>query len=258
MLPWQPKKHKQQSVLAQLFFCTAVVHGALLLPVFFIKQGPTAYHIQISNTAAKNLPVIFVPSSNASSAQHKSPTIQKSLRSIEKAVKKKVTKQKTKPKLPLKTVVAAPKKLVVATKKIETSEKKKVTEKKIEQEKIKPQTPDKIAQVEPPLAQTQEPPQESAASQARYVTANELEQLAIENYLKEELGTRWKPPQGLNKDLSCQIKLDVAADGSIGSIGVVNSSGVLLYDLAAEDLFINLKMLPEFARGKVFYITFKQ
>lgn len=75
--------------------------------------------------------------------------------------------------------------------------------------------------------------------------------------IQKELGTCWKPPVGLKKDLVCTIGVQYARDGTIADLGVKKPSGVLVYDISARTA-VQKMQLPRWAAGKEFTIAFRQ
>ena len=74
--------------------------------------------------------------------------------------------------------------------------------------------------------------------------------------VQEEIMTRWRPPMGLPKDLVCTISVRLDRQGGIVNTTVKKPSGVLIYDLAANQAAQEMK-LPQIAWGKEFSIAFK-
>lgn len=75
--------------------------------------------------------------------------------------------------------------------------------------------------------------------------------------IERELGTHWKPPKGLSKDLECHVKVLFGGDGTIVDCSLEKKSGVLIYDMAARAAAKAMK-LPRWAWGKEFTVAFKQ
>ncbi len=87
-----------------------------------------------------------------------------------------------------------------------------------------------------------------------YVTA---EQARMHECIEQEIVSRWKPPRGLSKELSCQIKCCIGGDGVVVSCILEKHSGVLIYDMSARSA-ARAMSLPRWAWGKDFTIVFKQ
>lgn len=75
--------------------------------------------------------------------------------------------------------------------------------------------------------------------------------------IQKELGSCWKPPVGLKKDLVCTIVVQFARDGTIADLSVKKPSGVLVYDISARSA-VQKMQLPRWASGKEFTIAFRQ
>ena len=87
-----------------------------------------------------------------------------------------------------------------------------------------------------------------------YVTA---EQARMHECIEQEIVSRWKPPRGLSKELTCQIKWCIGGDGCVVSCILEKPSGVLIYDMSARSA-ARAMSLPRWAWGKEFTIVFKQ
>ena len=87
-----------------------------------------------------------------------------------------------------------------------------------------------------------------------YVTA---EQARMHECIEQEIVSRWKPPRGLSKELTCQIKCCIGGDGCVVSCILEKPSGVLIYDMSARSA-ARAMSLPRWAWGKEFTIVFKQ
>lgn len=87
-----------------------------------------------------------------------------------------------------------------------------------------------------------------------YITA---EQARMYECIEQEIVSRWRPPCGLAKDLSCQIKCSIGGNGTVVACKIEKSSGVLIYDMAARSA-ARAMTLDRWAWGKEFTIIFKQ
>jgi hypothetical protein len=83
------------------------------------------------------------------------------------------------------------------------------------------------------------------------------EQARMYECIEQEIVSRWRPPRGLSKDLTCSIKCSIGTDGSVTSCTTEKSSGVLVYDMSARMASLAMK-LPRWAWGKDFIIIYKQ
>lgn len=89
---------------------------------------------------------------------------------------------------------------------------------------------------------------------ADYMNAEEAH---MHECIEQEIMARWKLPRGLPKELNCQIKCCMGADGTVSSCTLEKTSGVLIYDMAARSA-ARAMTLPRWAWGKEFTIVFKQ
>ncbi len=97
-------------------------------------------------------------------------------------------------------------------------------------------------------------PDDGQDYESEYTSA---EALRIVSTIECELETRWKPPHGLAKGLTCGVKVRIGGDGSVVACTIEESSGVLIYDMAARAAARAL-VLPRWACGREFVIAFKQ
>jgi len=138
-------------------------------------------------------------------------------------------------------------------------------------EKPKPQTEKKPEPIPVPVKEKENTVENLPLQQAKEeISANADEQVFDEDVvyvplvlarmycaLQEEISSQWKPPVGLAKDLECQISIELAADGTVLKSAVNESSGVLVYDVAARSAVRKINF-PRWAYGKEFTIAFKQ
>lgn len=263
MLLWQLKKHKKLSILGQLFCCIGLVHLLILLLFFIVKSPKKVFFLHIQkNPVARNLPVIFVPSKDIRQSTGQSVIVQK---------KEQPKKIEPKKEISIKPKVQEKKQTVVATNKNEKKTapiqnknvvaKKDVVNAKKEQVPPNPKKETLVEKKQEAVIAPQEKSQQAltqAAPEAMYVSATEIEQLTLQNFIQQEIGVHWRPPQSLAGQLQCNVKLSVNADGSIKEAAIVQSSGVLIYDLAAESALLKISCFPAWARSKEFIITFNQ
>lgn len=298
MWAWRPSVHKKYPIRAQLIAVIVGVHLVLLAPCFLLKQTQAPYHIQV-NTALMNssLPVVFVPFKEVASPaialakadQEQTaivapvPSKPKSRIQKKKVASKKQTKAEIKNKTALKTVALAdssPRSSKEAKAEEKKNAKKVVTtEKKQQQKGAASQTvalakADKKIEEAAPATQvvkkesTPEIKQEVAFKQkssqgepinALRVSANDLEQLTMQNAIQSILSISWQPPVGLPDDVACQISFKVGITGEIAELAMIKPSGILMYDIAVQNaLYESSGRLPRYSYGKEFCITFTQ
>ncbi|TET05802.1 hypothetical protein E3J79_04225 [Candidatus Dependentiae bacterium] len=85
---------------------------------------------------------------------------------------------------------------------------------------------------------------------------SDFDTLQIQQYIQNEISHYWRPPIGLLDDLICKIRIQIDNNGTVSNAVIEESSGVLVYDLAARSA-TNSLLLPCWAWGKEFTINFK-
>ncbi len=128
---------------------------------------------------------------------------------------------------------------------------------------------------EPPMQKKIEKKEEKAAVQALLAQANlpkKVNEKKIEPKIKtekkkvepipvritdlyKEISQKWSPPPGVPKETVCELLLQIDWQGAIVGIAVAKSSGVLLFDLAAQAAVDELNC-PKWAWGKSIALTF--
>ncbi len=73
--------------------------------------------------------------------------------------------------------------------------------------------------------------------------------------LYKEISQKWSPPPGVPQETACQLLLHIDSQGAIVDVAVAKSSGVLLFDLAAQAAIDELNC-PKWAWGKSIALTF--
>jgi outer membrane biosynthesis protein TonB len=95
-----------------------------------------------------------------------------------------------------------------------------------------------------------------AGDNVYYVGRDELEQYRENSELREALADVWHPPCGIEPEAPCKLVVVVDKNGSAARVTVESSSGVLVYDSAAQAALFEA-VFPEREHGKVLYITFR-
>lgn len=257
MLLWQPKKRKHFILVSNFFVCVFLIHLLLLAPLFLIGPAKQAMHLQINlKNIDRSLPVIFVP------IGQKPPARAAQKNTVAPAQAKPVSKTKAQPvvkkKEPVKTTIAKqekkrePKKSVIAKK-----QEAKVQPPVAKKEPVKSPAPI-VEQPKPePIAQASPANDIRQEIDALYVNRNELEQLAIAEYIQQEVGVHWRPPVGLSPDLTCNVKIAIDRQGRVASTTIIESSGVVIFDVAVQAALMLVSCLPVWAHEREFFINFK-
>jgi len=269
--------HKKYLVHTHLVLAIAGAHLLLLLPCFLLEQSAPVYHIHINKSIMdSSLPIIFLPfqekafvqSSAHAPATKKASAPKQAIKAVkQEAVKAKKIKAAEKvrfsqneKKQEQKKAKPAP----VVEKKIAAKPVEKIKPKKIEQkiaaqeEKQKKEIPE-AKTVTAQQAKAEETKELSTAIDALYVGRADLDQLAVQHAIHNVFAAHWQPPIGLSPDLACHIKFMVNAKGEVQEIVMLESSGVLIYDIAVQNALRESSLhLPVCAYGKEFCITFTQ
>jgi len=244
---WQQgNTHKTQLLWAKLFLISFSFHVIFLTWLFFLHHDD-AVNIAITvqfNKANQQAPVIFVPfkPKKEGGVQNKVLAVPKSAAVIKaekpKVVMKKREENKIKANKEKTKKLAAQKKISPVQRQTnqETKKKKKKQVNVAKQEKAQPMN-----------------------NQHKQVQANyrEIEAQRRQALLQKELAKCFKPPIGVPPDCICQIKVVVNWDGTVKELVVEQSSGILMYDVAARSAFYTMK-IPSWSKGKSITVTFKQ
>ncbi|HEX4069045.1 MAG TPA: TonB C-terminal domain-containing protein [Candidatus Babeliales bacterium] len=85
----------------------------------------------------------------------------------------------------------------------------------------------------------------------------EAEALRKQAQLQKELVQTWKPPIGVSPNCICEVAFFVSSKGKIENIKMIQSSGVMMFDISVRQALFAMKM-PQWTYGKPFTISFKQ
>ena len=262
---WQQKSIRERQLLwAKLFLISFSFHFVFFIWLFFLYHD-ASFDIAItveSKLFRPGAPVIFVPFKQKETvrAQNNNSLVQRPLSvvkqkepktSIQKRKENKVKAKKEQTKKP-------PEKKGAVKNKDKTSklvEKKKASTEQIKTKKdSKKETKNQINNAQNKQAKTQKSTGNQIGGQASY---REVEAQRRQALLQKELANCWKPPIGVPQDCVCQIKVAVNWDGTIKELAVAQSSGILMYDVAARSALYTMKM-PSWSKGKSLTIMFKQ
>lgn len=266
---WQ-RKNTHSSILfwLQLAGMSAAIHLTLLGLFFFVFKDRTSRLSLIVTPELFNREITFTIAPSAKGGA-KSKTASKAAASTEKkapAPEKK--KEPAKPVEKKQTTIANKKQTEkkVAAKKADkkVSEKKQIPEKKAEPVK-KEAPPAPAKEAEKSVEKKPEMPIASATDTLAQVEHHELEVSKLGLYekglleefkvLHEEIVAQWAPPPGIASTCSCKITMLIDWEGVIRNFTVNESSGVLMYDIAAQKALTQVKM-PKWTWGKEITITF--
>lgn len=198
--------------------------------LLYVQTEQQLYHIVFNNSPIDLVDMIVAPC--ASAAQSPEPSSSK--------------QQETKAVTNLAPIVPASKKESMITPAPKKREAKKVAPaKKVEKKEVATQRPLQPSQSKP------------IHQQQKVVTQKEYDALALQQLVQEELQHYWQPPSGLSKDLLCEMAIELDGQGSIKQLACVRSSGVLVYDIHAQSVLLQV-CYPKETWGKQLTIMFKQ
>jgi len=89
-----------------------------------------------------------------------------------------------------------------------------------------------------------------------YVGRDEIDQYRENTELRDALAAVWHPPLGIEPDKSCSFEVAVDNNGSASRVTIEATSGILVYDSAAEAALYEM-IFPERQHGKILHITFR-
>lgn len=258
---WRWQRVKDNHAIPFIYKITSWVIGAhlisLLLPIRYSSFAP------VHTRALPSHAILFLPEQTKSTpltprkvSAHKKPQPQV----IKKVQPKKVPVTKTAQKAPEKTKALPEKKITTVQKKVVTIPEPKKTTVAVAPQKTappsKPVVPQKIAPAPTAAAviKKTEPPVAAPIISAQQLKAYHEE---LENALVGELGKTWQPPQGFNAQASCSYKLEISKSGTLEKATLVQSSGILVYDVAARSAIFKMTRYPLWSHGKEVIVTFR-
>jgi len=264
MLRWQHKNGRNRIFWGQLCAVSGLAHAVVVVCILFVYSDRASHYTFTMHETVPTIPTVVVlapphkgsrVSGNAAYAPVSSvqpstrimvPVPQKKQEAkTRKAVKKKVAKKpiatkQVQKKIPQK---AHTKPKVDSAKKVQ--EAPKASEKK--------ETPHIPAVAESSV--TNAPAQEGQADSIMisYADARTAHQYTI---LQHEFSKHWAPPPGVADECTCRLTVCVDRAGMVNDVVVEESSGVLIFDIAARTAVLAVEW-PAWARGTSITITFK-
>jgi len=252
MWPWQRKSGRKQAALWTKLASISLSAHLLFAGWFFLLEHQGGVHLHFALSARRN----SVPGAVCSLVELVPPK-------PKPAAVAKVAPAKKAP-----TTVAAKKteqaKPVAKKEPVKTAQPKKVPEKPAQQLAQKKDEPKKTV----PTPMKKEAPLKTAQAQATLQKIAEVNAPAsfdsdlargevLATQLQQAVASHWAPPPGVDEACVCSLAFYVDWDGNIQEVVVCESSGVLMYDVAARCALTSSK-LPAWARGKNLTIAFKQ
>jgi outer membrane biosynthesis protein TonB len=237
---------------SRVLLVSALMHITLLFLMLFVYKGDNfSYHFSVDRQAIHEANIVFLPLQKHAPQHERSTKTAasetKALKTVNQFEKREEVVKEVKPGTRV-VAAAQPKKISVkkkqvkkAVKQIETVEKK--VEHKVEQLPQETVEKERVAKKE--------------SDDALYLGRADLDALQIQDAITQEILTHWRPPAGLAKSISCQIKVQLAFNGTVGSVAVQQSSKVAIFDMSARTAAGKMK-LPKWAWGKELIISFNQ
>ncbi|MFI5333473.1 MAG: TonB C-terminal domain-containing protein [Candidatus Babeliales bacterium] len=257
--------------------CT-LLHGIMLCMLFLVYRGSvdnyliytasalTTQHVillplhkvvgskQMAATPPISTPVFSALDTQSDVVERQAPAERATKTTTLVSTPKSKSMKKKSPKKSKKTVRNKKKKNKKEIKNKKTKETPKL-EKKAAEPKPVEKKEDVKPVVEQPMVESQVAMSVPADAQsAIYVGQLEYEALQLQEAVQGELQNHWKPPIG-HAGLTCIVRVILDWQGVIVDSVVEQSSGVLMFDMSAEQA-INAMVFPKMAWGKQMTITF--
>lgn len=291
MWRWQPSGRNR--LWHHVIASCALVHLGLLCLLFLVYRGSVDNYLIYTSSALTTQHVVLVPLQKVvggakapSVSQAASAPIAQSISTQSEVIERKTPVQeskattlasakKTHPPAPRLRRAEKNKSKKKTKKKRDKKSKKNVREKKSKKQlKEKSQKPEKIeiekkVEEQKPVEKPAKPSEakhflrshfdsmsegRADAQQAIYVGQLEYEALQLQEAMQQELQTHWKPPIG-HTGLTCVVRIILDWQGAISDVIIEQTSGVLLFDMSAEQA-LHVMTFPKTAWGKQVTITF--
>lgn len=88
------------------------------------------------------------------------------------------------------------------------------------------------------------------------IRPEERAQLCLQEQVYAAIHKQWKAPSGIAKGIMCEITFSIDQKGQSQSVAITQSSGILLYDIAARNA-VSSSAFPQNAQLKEFHIIFR-
>lgn len=290
MLLWQHRKRifRKKLFLLELFTIALLCHAIFIGLIFFVYKGSYyTFHVNVHRNKLSTVPIFFLHTQHVNNKRPQAFISQQ--KKIVQAPRQKIVQSKGAPKnlVPRSQQKVNAKKTIIKKKtttiqpsvkqgtpsnKVKFESKKKDTLNTEIKKKIEPQrninqqhkksTNKQQPKHTPSISSKHECQSESLRTGDQHCieTTNggaDFNALYIQEYIQKEVAHVWKPPHGLQKKLACTIKVLIDWNGNVIDVNITESSGVLVYDIAARTAASALS-LPHWSYGKEFLIAFKQ
>ncbi len=252
---WQPKSRHKSYVCARITYSVCAAH-LLLFVVIFLLDANKRRSLQVTTrTAYADAAIVVLPF-----CKYVAPATQAEQLPVPQKPPKaapQTTIQQTKKAVPKKKTSPATK--APAQKPKQAPSPKPAPKKVVQQQKM----PSVVPKKQPPTAvkkdaSTQKEPTQSAPATAPvYVGREQMQEIALQETLVQEVQRCWAPPVGLSKALETIVVVNIGPDGAIEQVTTQKASGVLAYDMSARSACYAMHFSKPF-HNKEITITFKQ
>ena len=167
---------------------------------------------------------------------------------------KKVSNVKAAKKLPPKKVVKNKVKIVEA-KKVDIPDKKQ--ELPIQQElKTEKENPVQLEQAVPDASSEENISLDEPllADNPIFIGYEQFDECVIGSKIQQAIVQSWTSPVGLDRNVSCEIKIVVSQDGAADTTEIIKSSGILVFDMSARTALQEIEF-PKEVHGKTIMIA---
>lgn len=87
-----------------------------------------------------------------------------------------------------------------------------------------------------------------------FVGYEQYDACVISSKIQQEIVQSWTPPTGLDPEISCEMKVVIAPNGTVDTIEIIKSSGVLVFDISARSALQQIEF-PQQVHGKTIMIV---
>lgn len=270
MLFWPCKNASKHAAWYCFLVPSFLMHLLVLLLIFVIYRTDIVVLL------------VTTPQSRATAISFKSSTTSKTTRMLSKTANRPISQTKKNKDKSIRLAEQKKKIDSVRSKKMSVKEKKEMPKKELAQrpvlEQKQPELPKEIKpepQPEPKLAQAPIAEKKEEIPVVQPIIQTTLAPIVIgeqvplseslmqdpflvKQYgaLQDEVSRHWKPPMGMQPMNTCHVSACVTNDGAIETLTITQSSGILVFDIAARKALLSSE-LPVWVKGKTITIVFK-
>jgi hypothetical protein len=254
----QPKNHvlAHKSRFKKIFSYSLLGHLCLLFCLLFVlAEGP----VQISVNNTKGARIVCVPAFMLPALQQKQVQIKQAqgrAHKTEKVDKKLSTKKEIEPKFaPQKHKSRLTGLFQHTAKKRQFSTKDMAPQPVVEEQvEIKQEI---VKQEHKQEEKPAEVSQSEELSDVIYVDKETYASLQIAQELQQAIAEQWAPPAGVPSHISCDIKVELNAQGKAQQVVMIKKSGLAAYDMAARTALLKA-VYPKLVWGRTVVVHFDE